>query len=180
MGGCTGDDPVVTPTEAAPLTTSPTADPSPSSEPTTDVTAPPERPAEMATRGPDGAAAAASYFMALYPYALATGDLTEWDAMSADTCDFCAKTRSEVQRLEAAGRRSMGDVTVLSATGRDLGGNDWFSADLSVRIHPSVDVDTEGKVVDEHDGGTYVVNFALTWSDGWTVDSAGIVKDPAS
>lgn len=62
----------------------------------------------MGTPGTDGAAAAASYFMELYPYVLATGDLAEWDAISADTCDFCINTRAEVERLEAAGLRSIG------------------------------------------------------------------------
>lgn len=179
LGGCTGDDPVQTPTGTATLTASPTASPSPTPAPTSDASVPPERPSGMTTRGPDGAAATASYFMKLYAYVLATGDLAEWDAISAETCDFCAKTRSEVQRLQTAGHRSVGEVTVLSAAGRDLGGNDWFSADLTVRIHPSVDVDADGQVVDQHDGGTYKVNVALTWSDGWIVDSAGIVEDPA-
>lgn len=178
-GGCLGDEDVARPTEAAtPTAVTTSALPSPTPTPTIDVATHPQRPDAMAMRGPDGAAAAASYFMTLYPYVLATGDLIEWDALSADTCDFCANTRSEVQRLQAAGQRSVGGVTVLSAEGRDLGGNDWFSADLFVRIDPSVDLNANGDVVGQHDGGDYVVNFALTWADGWVVDSAGIVKDP--
>ena len=132
----------------------------------------------MAQAGRDGAAAAATYFMSLYPYVLATGDLAAWDAMSAPSCDFCNNTRSEVERLRAAGQRNLGGITVLAATGTDLGSNGWHSASLEVEIHRSSDVDEEGTVVASREGGTYSVDLALTWSGGWLVDSAGIVGTP--
>ncbi|QWC15830.1 hypothetical protein KKR89_16470 [Cellulomonas dongxiuzhuiae] len=116
--------------------------------------------------------------MQLYPYVLATGDLAEWDALSATTCEFCSNTRAEVERLQAAGQRSVGGVTVLSATGQDLGANGWYRATLSVAITPSEDIDKAGVVVDTNDGGTYTIDVAMTWSDGWTIDSAGIVETP--
>lgn len=133
----------------------------------------------MGTPGADGAAAAARYFMELYPYVLATGDLAEWDAISADTCDFCINTRAEVERLEAAGLRSVGGVRILSAAGKDLGANGWHSASLEVEILPSQDIDSSGVVIETHDGGTYTLDVAMTWSDGWAIDSAGIVQAPA-
>ncbi|QHO90738.1 hypothetical protein CWT12_04495 [Actinomyces sp. 432] len=40
---------------------------------------------------PDGAAQAATYFLNLYPYVHATGDLDAWKKMSDDNCEFCAK-----------------------------------------------------------------------------------------
>lgn len=132
----------------------------------------------MDAAGPDGAAAAASYLMELYPYVLATGDLTEWDVLSADTCDFCANTRAEVQELVAAGQRSVGGITILSATGKDLGANGWYSATVEVDLAPSEDIDSSGAVVGSNDGGRYTVDVALTWADGWRVDSAGIVEEP--
>ena len=118
--------------------------------------------------------------MSLYPYVLATGDLAEWNAMSADTCDFCTNTRAEVERLQGAGQRSLGGVTVVSASGQDLGGNDWYAARLTVQIDPSSDVDGSGAVVRTNDGGRYDVDFAMTWADRWVIDSAGIVESPTS
>lgn len=133
----------------------------------------------MASAGPEGAAAAASYLMQLYPYVLATGDLSEWDALSADTCDFCVNTRDEVERLRSAGLRSLGGVTIRSAVGKDLGANGWHTATLDVEIAPSQDLDATGSVVATTDGGSYRLDVALTWSDRWIIDSAGIVDDAA-
>ncbi|GIG40630.1 hypothetical protein Cph01nite_23920 [Cellulomonas phragmiteti] len=118
--------------------------------------------------------------MSLYPYVLASGDLAEWNSMSAETCDFCANTRSEVERLHGAGIRSLGAIEVLSATGKDLGANNWYAADLTVRIAPSSDIDANGAVVGSNDGGTYDLNFAMTWAERWIIDSAGIVESPES
>ncbi len=132
----------------------------------------------MEQPGADGAAAAATYFMSLYPYVLATGDLAAWDAMSAPDCDFCNNTRTEVERLRAAEQRNLGGITVLAAGGTDLGSNGWHSARLEIEIHESSDVDAAGIVVSSRDGGTYSVDLALTWSGGWLIDSAGIVGTP--
>jgi hypothetical protein len=90
LAGCTsgGSDPV-------PATTVATASLSPSSNPSPSVAAP-QRPNEMSRTDKVGAEAAARYFLALYPYVLATGDFTEWDAMVWETCTFCSsiKTRT--------------------------------------------------------------------------------------
>ncbi len=37
----------------------------------------------------EGAAAAAEYFIELYPYVMATGDTEEFEAMSHRACGFC-------------------------------------------------------------------------------------------
>jgi len=132
----------------------------------------------MSQPSADGAAAAAGYFMSLYAYVLATGDLTEWDAMSGAACDFCANTRTQVDALHGAGSRSLGGITVLAATAEDLGSNSWYSARLTVRIEASSDIDVNGKVVGTNGGGTYDVDLAMTWADRWTIDSAGIVETP--
>ena len=64
---------------------------------------PPVRPPEMDENTQMGAIAAAVYFMKLYPYAYATGDLTQWQAMSEPECVFCASVVTNVTNLHAAG-----------------------------------------------------------------------------
>ncbi|MBO0919817.1 hypothetical protein J1G42_03120 [Cellulomonas sp. zg-ZUI222] len=130
----------------------------------------------MAEPSAEGAAAAAGYFMSLYPYVFATGDITEWNTMSGSACDFCANTRTEVQNLHSSGARSLGGLTVLAATAEDLGSNNWFSARLKVRIDASSDVDANGAVLGTNDGGTYDVDLAMSWADRWIIDSAGIIE----
>jgi len=133
----------------------------------------------MASAGAEGAAAAASYFISLYPYVLATGDLDEWNSLSAETCDFCAKTRAEVERLQSAGHHTVGGVTVVSTSGKDLGANNWYAAEVSIRLDPSSDVDENGNVVATNGGGDYDLDFAMTWADRWVIDSVGFVEQPA-
>ncbi|WP_237585282.1 DUF6318 family protein, partial [Actinomyces howellii] len=49
----------------------------------------PSRVVGMDEQSPAGAEATAIYFLSLYPYAFATGDLTTWKEMSEDDCIFC-------------------------------------------------------------------------------------------
>ena len=141
---------------------------------------PPQRPEAMATPSAAGAAAAASYFLQLYPYALATGDVAEWNEMSAETCTFCSEIRDEVSELHGAGGHSIGGLTVLTAEGKDLGGNNWYASRVTVRIAPSVDLDASGAVLREDDGGDYDLDLAMTWSDGWVIDSVGPAPTPSA
>ena len=48
----------------------------------------------------EGAAAAAEYFIELYPYVMATGDTEEFEAMSHRACDYCAGTLENAKWLE--------------------------------------------------------------------------------
>ncbi|MBM6979519.1 MAG: hypothetical protein I3J03_07360 [Actinomyces succiniciruminis] len=52
---------------------------------------------------PEGAATAATYFLNLYPYVYATGDLDAWQNMSEDDCEFCNSVISNVTELHDAG-----------------------------------------------------------------------------
>ena len=63
----------------------------------------PERPAGMDQDTPEGAIATAQYFLALYPYMHATGDLSDWQAMSTPECGFCNNVITKVTKLHAAG-----------------------------------------------------------------------------
>ena len=56
----------------------------------------------------DGAIAAATYFISLYPYAYASGDLLAWNAMSDPACIFCASVTGNVGEMVARGNRLTG------------------------------------------------------------------------
>lgn len=57
----------------------------------------------MDERSPSGAAASAAYFLTLYPYVYATGDLTDWEEMSAEGCGFCSSVAESVNDLHSDG-----------------------------------------------------------------------------
>ena len=77
----------------------------------------PEKPARMSENSPEGAVAAAEYFISLYPYVYATGDLAEWDAMSEESCVFCSSVHDNVTELpDSGGWAEPGTADVNSAT----------------------------------------------------------------
>ena len=122
----------------------------------------------------DGAAAAATYFMQLYAYIYATGDTSTWRAMSAQTCEFCLDSATDAETLAAAGSRDLTPVAVTSAEGQELKDDEWFRALLVVTQPPTVEIDSAGNETQTSDGGTFDVTFAMTWSNGWVIDSVGI------
>ncbi|MBO0919783.1 hypothetical protein J1G42_02950 [Cellulomonas sp. zg-ZUI222] len=152
----------------------PTPSPSPTTEPSQDATTPPDRPAAMATPDADGAAAAAAYFIALYPYVYATGDLTEWRALADPACEFCNSVAGEVEVLHSRGHRVDTPLTVVSSKGLELDPDRWFSAEVAVVLAESREVDANGTTVSTDAGGSYRTTFALTWADGWRIDAVGL------
>lgn len=107
VAGCTGGgDPGPSPTVEEPVVASPSETP----EPTPTETGPvkPERPAAMERDDAEGAAAAAEYFLELYPYVMATGDTTEWEAMSHPTCQSCADFVAQARTIKQRGDRFAG------------------------------------------------------------------------
>ena len=75
----------------------------------------PDRPAAMDEVSTDGAIAAATYFLQLYPYAYNTGDLTEWKALSHPECMFCASVVDNVTAMHEQGHRSEGARSPFSS-----------------------------------------------------------------
>ena len=63
----------------------------------------PERPAGMDELSPEGLRLAGEYVLALYPYVYATGDLSDWQAMSTPDCGFCNSVITKVTKLHDAG-----------------------------------------------------------------------------
>lgn len=165
LAGCTGetDDPPTTPdvTSAAP---SPSETPSPT--PTPDAAMPPERP-DMSRVDAAGAQATATYFLELYPYVLATGDLTEWDALSHPECIFCASVRQGVLDLQAEGQHSTGGLVTLGNPGTTETSDDMWLVQFRMVQAPSATVDAVGTIsATSTDTTTYDVAVAVAADAG--------------
>lgn len=116
VAGCDGSAPAAAPTTPLPVATvSRTPDPSPTPTTTSDVaefdvTVPPARPAGL--DGPPSEETAkdvATYFVLLSPYVFATGDFSEWKALSGKSCKYCASTVAQVEDERGAGKQRTGN-----------------------------------------------------------------------
>ncbi|MBM7477887.1 DUF6318 family protein [Oerskovia jenensis] len=148
--GCSSPDPVIeSPAPVVSEEPSPTPNPTPTPTPTGPVK--PERPADMDRTDEVGAAAAATYFLELYPYVMATGDLTEWDAISyVDLCEFCVKVASDVEEYRSAGSFYTGgevsvEVTKTYPMDTLLGA---YPVDVRLAQAESAVTDANGRAVD--------------------------------
>src|SRR5690625_2403296 len=111
----------------------------------------PTKPPEMAGDDVDGAVAAAEYFLLLYPYVYATGDLDEWQAMSHPDCNFCASVISNVDRIHSEDGYVVDEemeITVIEAYLPERDGG-VFAVDLLLVSGTSVEYSVEGQVVEE-------------------------------
>ncbi|MFD6443656.1 DUF6318 family protein [Promicromonospora sp. NPDC060204] len=109
LTGCTGSppDPDVSSAPSGVSTPAASASPSPS------LPAKPERPEAMKRKDAEGAAAAAKYFIELYPYVMATGDTEEFEAMSHRACGFCAELAGQARAIQDEGETFRGGVTTV-------------------------------------------------------------------
>ena len=181
LSGCSPAEGEETPTP--PVSQSPTTEPAgdaggdedasgaedpgedPSQPPEVDA---PERPAEMDEESVDGAIAAAKYFMELYPYIYATGDLTEWDALSDEGCRFCDTASDGATALHAdRGYATGGEVEIYSDTGGgpydDDRADDVYIVELGIRFAASVDHHADGSVQEHPSEEHPSFRLALIW-----------------
>lgn len=97
LAGCTAD------TDAGPSpTTTVAGEPQASSSASASARTPvekPQRPAAMDREDAKGAAAAAEYFIELYPYIMATGDTAEFEAMSHEACRACSDALRQADEI---------------------------------------------------------------------------------
>lgn len=139
-------DPVSSPSVAAPAAT---PRPTQSESPTPEPVAAPVRPAGMDRTDEVGAAAAATYFMELYAYSMRTGDLSAWEQLSGQTCQFCALALADVRSAyEAGGRYEGGELTVGEAVlvGKDdsIGA---FAVQVPFAFAQGAQIGSEGEVI---------------------------------
>lgn len=116
LSGCSGSVPgpgvVESPTDGLPQTATVAPSPSPS------LPAKPKRPSAIERDDAAGAAAAAKYFIELYPYVMATGDTEEFEAMSHRACGFCDDALEQAEKIKESGYTYTGGVSMLSVTRR--------------------------------------------------------------
>jgi hypothetical protein len=117
-----------------------------------------------------GAEAAARHFLALYPYVLATGDFTEWDAMAWESCTFCSSIKTRTLADFKAG--AVNDGGGLTLYDFDVGYDDLLKGyPVQVRYTqaPATLTSADGRI--EHtpgETGQMQLDLAPTTS-GWKV-----------
>ncbi|UKJ65025.1 hypothetical protein H1Q78_06635 [Cellulosimicrobium cellulans] len=129
--------------------------PSETPEPTPTETGPakPERPAAMDRDDAEGAAAAAEYFLELYPYVMATGDTVEWEAMSHAECGYCSGSLENANWLVETQSVFTGGATtteVLHNYSRDEA-TGIYPVDLRSTQESILVVDEAGETVEQVD-----------------------------
>ena len=178
LSGCTsepGPEPSAPETTSAP-TVEPTATPTPT-ETASPETVKPERPEAMDEVSVEGAEAVARYFLELYPYVYATGDLSDWDAMSDPECQFCESVRQNAGELHDGGGYGIGPtVDVESADAsppRD--GVDYFAVWVVALEGPSRQHGGDDEVLASSDGGPVAFDLAVR-NDGeaWIVGEVSV------
>jgi len=171
VAGCSGGGAKSGPSATA-APSAPTASASPTASPTPDASVKPVRPAAMDQVNPAGAEAVATYFLQLFPYIFASGDLTDWKALSHPECVYCASVLSGAEKMSAAGNRSEGGlVTVSEVRSTVINPGRWWLVTLTMLEQPSVTVDTAGKLVEKFpETKTYKSEIAVVWeSERWLV-----------
>ena len=173
LSGCTTSataDPTAALTGAPPATLSPTPTPSPTPSATSSPL--PTRPAAMDTVTVDGAIAAVTYFLELVPYSLATGDVSQLNALSHPECIFCKSISDDAEKMHGLGEHQVGTaMRVLSARGAEITRGYWFSVDARVEQQGWQVLDAAGKVKQGDPAiKRYAMNFAVIHQDGrWIV-----------
>ncbi|KGM17318.1 hypothetical protein N867_05635 [Actinotalea fermentans ATCC 43279 = JCM 9966 = DSM 3133] len=168
LSGCS--DPAAPPPTTPPATSaapSPSATPTPT--PTPDAATPPERP-DMSQVDAATAEAVATYFLELYPYAYATGDLTEWRALSHPECIFCASVITNVEQMVAAGEHWEGGTATIESAEVVASVPEAFDVTVVTVEEPSILVDADGITAKSADGGRGTSHVIVTAHDGdWRV-----------
>lgn len=171
--GCTGDAEPVETTPAPPTTAS-------SPSPTPPVISAPEQPPLPSSPTPDSAQATAAYFIQLYGYAYASGELSEWDRLSSPSCNYCATTKDDVVRVTSQNHQVTGGSISITAARTDVVQPDvLYSVFLDYEESPSQELDEAGTPVAASDGGSFTALVAVRWTDArWVVEAVDIGNAP--
>ena len=139
----------------------------------------PERPENMDEDSPEGAVATGSYFVQLYPYVYATGDLEQWRAMTRQDCLFCGSVITNVTSLHDSGGWKDPWVHTITETGySDPGpGSEYSRVDVTFDREATYTYDGTGaepEVAEPHSGT--VIIFAMKYVEGHWVIREGQVE----
>ena len=139
----------------------------------------PERPENMDEDSPEGAVATGSYFVQLYPYVYATGDLEQWRAMTRQDCLFCGSVITNVTSLHDSGGWKDPWVHTITETGySDPGpGSEYSRVDIVFSQEAAYTYDGTGaepEVAEPHSGT--VIIFAMKYVEGHWIIREGQVE----
>ncbi|WP_418606211.1 DUF6318 family protein [Georgenia sp. SUBG003] len=140
----------------------------------------PVPPDAMARDDVAGAEAAAQYFLELYPYVYATGDLAEWKAMSDPECVFCQSVVDNVEELYSGGGFGVGpEIEIRTVDGSPpREGNEYFAVWIDVGEGKSSIFDAQGVQTASSDGGPAAFDFAIKRSEGrWVIGEASFERE---
>ena len=139
----------------------------------------PERPENMDEDSPEGAVATGSYFVQLYPYVYATGDLEQWRAMTRQDCLFCGSVITNVTSLhDSGGWRDPWSQNIVKTTYLDPGpGSEYSRVDVTFDREATYTYDGTGaepEVAEPHSGT--VIIFAMKYVEGHWIIREGQVE----
>ena len=176
LAGCS-EEPSTPPTTPPATTTAPSPTPTPTPTPTPDAATPPQRP-DMSTVDAETAEAVATYFLQLYPYVYATGDLAEWRELSHPECIFCASVITNVEQMLTDGHSSEGSVmSDFALTADEVTPGAFFAVEGTYSEGPSVERDSAGAVVSERlDTDALRLVAAITYDGRWSVREMDISR----
>jgi len=179
VAACTGGEPEPTP----PVETSVAPSPTPTPEPTETGPTKPDRPAAMDRDDAEGAAAAAEYFIGMYPYVMATGDLTEWEAMAHAECDACTDLAADAKRRAENGDTFTGGVTTARVVDPEKYYRDEatgiFPLDVEVIEEATTITSSSGETLYDAPRSEYTRRVEMGRNDGsWVVVEITEVPQP--
>ncbi|WP_168800434.1 DUF6318 family protein [Cellulomonas telluris] len=170
VGGCSRDEGAA----PEPSRSTAAAEETPTQTPTPTEVALPEQPAAMAEPTTDGAIAAATYVLELYTYTFASGDVGPWNAVTRETCQFCAGVSADVAEMVQQRHKVVGGTpTVNSADATEIAEDRWFSVTLQVTQAASSRLGPDSTVISSRPDQEFEVVFALSWENGFRVDEMG-------
>lgn len=175
LAGCGGGDepePDLAPTATTVTQETPTASPEPTAGPGPTPWPAPTRPATMERDDIEGAKAAAEYFLSLYPYVYATGDLDVWREMSHPECEFCRSVDENVDRIFGDGGYALGGEIAVEEIVAAPPDDEYphFRVGIHGAEEPSDVYSADGEIEVSTSGGRGTYSFAvLREGSSWTI-----------
>ena len=140
----------------------------------------PEKPENMDENSSEGAIATAIYFVQLYPYVYATGDLEQWKSMSRQDCLFCNSVITNVKELHESGGWADPWLHTITQTGySDPGpGSEYSRIDILFDQEAAYKYDGTGAPpeVNESQTNTLLI-LAMKYEDGRWIVREGQVEE---
>lgn len=183
LAGCGSDDDEPRPGVTASASASATAEPTGVSATPTITPEPlpePTRPPDMDRDDIQGATAAAVYFMEIYTYMYQTGDIGTWESASLASCNFCSASAGHVSELYgSSGRAEGGGFAVNDIVAAEPTSDYSHYRVMLIGVEePSVELSSEGDVLQELSGATGSYNFAVLVRDGeWRIGGVSVDED---